>query len=317
MYVCSEMEAPNKLYIFDARGSIAATLNKAAGKGTEDVATYQHTELVFCNVGNIHAMRASYASLSELLMPGGHNTALQYGEINIASAGFYSRLEESGWLKHIKLLLQASVRVAEKMHLEAASVLIHCSDGWDRTAQICSLAEILLDPHYRTFQGLASLIEKDWCSFGYKFHDRCGFGRDGSVSKDELSPVFVQFLDVLYQLLVQFPRSFEYSEQLLVFLADHLHSCLFGTFLGNSDLERHQVLQVAENTRSIWSYVWQFKATFENTSYVPCNRPLWPSTNMSKIELWKRFHCRWDPECHPHPLADSAWHDDWSDYTMQ
>ena len=43
-----------------------------------------------------------------------------------------------------------------------ASVLCHCSDGWDRTAQICSVAEILLDPYYRTIEGFAVLVEKDW-----------------------------------------------------------------------------------------------------------------------------------------------------------
>lgn len=36
---------------------------------------------------------------------------------------------------------------------EKASVLVHCSDGWDRTAQVCSLASLLLDPFYRTFKG--------------------------------------------------------------------------------------------------------------------------------------------------------------------
>jgi hypothetical protein len=28
-----------------------------------------------------------------------------------------------------------------------------CSDGWDRTTQLISVASILLDPYYRTFQG--------------------------------------------------------------------------------------------------------------------------------------------------------------------
>lgn len=36
---------------------------------------------------------------------------------------------------------------------EKASVLVHCSDGWDRTAQTCSLACIILDPYYRTIHG--------------------------------------------------------------------------------------------------------------------------------------------------------------------
>lgn len=37
---------------------------------------------------------------------------------------------------------------------EGISVLVHCSDGWDRTAQACSVASILLDPFYRTTKGL-------------------------------------------------------------------------------------------------------------------------------------------------------------------
>lgn len=37
---------------------------------------------------------------------------------------------------------------------EGVSVLVHCSDGWDRTAQACSVACILLDPFYRTIKGL-------------------------------------------------------------------------------------------------------------------------------------------------------------------
>ena len=37
---------------------------------------------------------------------------------------------------------------------EGASVLVHCSDGWDRTAQVCSVACVLLEPYYRTLKGL-------------------------------------------------------------------------------------------------------------------------------------------------------------------
>ena len=37
---------------------------------------------------------------------------------------------------------------------EGVSVLVHCSDGWDRTAQVCSVACVLLDPFYRTLKGL-------------------------------------------------------------------------------------------------------------------------------------------------------------------
>ena len=48
----------------------------------------------------------------------------------------------------------------------------------------------------------------------------------------------MQWLDLLSQFLYQFPTRFEYNEELLVFIADSVQSCLFGTFLGNSEKER-------------------------------------------------------------------------------
>ena len=32
-------------------------------------------------------------------------------------------------------------------------MMVHCSDGWDRTAQTCGLSALMLDPYYRTIQG--------------------------------------------------------------------------------------------------------------------------------------------------------------------
>jgi myotubularin-related protein 6/7/8 len=39
----------------------------------------------------------------------------------------------------------------------------------DRTAQICALAQVMLDPFYRTIEGLATLIEKDWYTYIYAY----------------------------------------------------------------------------------------------------------------------------------------------------
>lgn len=65
---------------------------------------------------------------------------------------FLSGLESSGWLRHIKSILDTSWFIAQALE-EGISVVVHCSDGWDRTAQVCSLASLLLDPYYRTITG--------------------------------------------------------------------------------------------------------------------------------------------------------------------
>lgn len=47
-----------------------------------------------------------------------------------SATGYYARIEESGWLRHVRLILLASVVAAEKLHFDGSSVLVHCSDGW-------------------------------------------------------------------------------------------------------------------------------------------------------------------------------------------
>lgn len=59
---------------------------------------------------------------------------------------------------------------------QGKNVLVHCSDGWDRTSQLCALAQILLDPYYRTIVGFQNLIDKDWVRFGHQFAIRMGQG---------------------------------------------------------------------------------------------------------------------------------------------
>ena len=43
--------------------------------------------------------------------------------------------------------------IARCMKLRGGSTLVHCSDGWDRTSQLTSLSQLIMDPYYRTMEG--------------------------------------------------------------------------------------------------------------------------------------------------------------------
>ena len=92
-----------------------------------------------------------------------------------------------------RTILMSIGKAVGHVHKEKASIVLHCSDGWDRTSQCCSLTSLCLDSYYRTVVGFEVLIEKDWLSFGHKFQHRYGHG-DLKYSDQRSSPVFPQFL---------------------------------------------------------------------------------------------------------------------------
>lgn len=251
--------------IIDARPTTNAMANVAMGAGTENMEHYKFGKKAYLGIDNIHVMRKSLNTIIEAL-----TDAEMTGNID------RGLLRRSNWLRHVSTILDGSLMIIRNIHLNASHVLIHCSDGWDRTAQLSALAQVCLDPYYRTIDGFRVLIEKDWVSFGHKFLDRSGHlssekhftvvepeddsdeeGGGGaqkaaqaffaSVQKQftssnshqkEISPVFHQFLDCVRQVQRQFPDRFEYNEQFLLDLHYHLYSCQFGTFLFNSERER-------------------------------------------------------------------------------
>ncbi len=107
------------------------------------------------------------------------------------SSRFYSQLENTKWLHHLAAILKAACAVTDSIDRQAKSALIHCSDGWDRTPQILSLAKLLLDPHYRTLAGFRALVDHDWLLFGHKFAQRHGHAA-AHADHSERSPVFLQ-----------------------------------------------------------------------------------------------------------------------------
>lgn len=150
--------------IIDARPTTNAMANVAKGAGTENMDHYRSGVKAYLGIDNIHVMRNSLKAIVETLAE--------------ASAGSLpvdrERLRRSGWLKHLTAILDGSLMIVRNIHINSSHVLIHCSDGWDRTSQLSAIAQLCLDPYYRTLDGFRVLVEKDWLSFGHMFLHRSG-----------------------------------------------------------------------------------------------------------------------------------------------
>lgn len=253
--------------IIDARPTTNAMANVAMGAGTENMENYKLGKKAYLGIDNIHVMRNSLKTVAEAIR-----------EANLRPSVPLNRalLRKSNWLRHISTILDGALIIVRNIHLNASHVLIHCSDGWDRTGQLSAVAQICLDPYYRTFDGFKVLVEKDWLAFGHKFLDRSGHlssekyfmvtENDDDMEEDgvsaqraaqaffatvqkqftstshlkEISPVFHQFLDCVRQIQRQFPERFEFNEQYLLDIYRHLYTCQFGTFLFNNERERQE-----------------------------------------------------------------------------
>lgn len=94
---------------------------------------------------------------------------------------------------------------------------------------VASVAEIIMDPYYRTLEGFCVLVEKDWVSLRYPFEGislfidnitilltnliaRCGFSINHKVA-----PYFEVFLIIVSYLYTLLPLAFQFN---LDFLRD-------------------------------------------------------------------------------------------------
>ncbi|KAL8994800.1 MAG: hypothetical protein Q9169_005336 [Polycauliona sp. 2 TL-2023] len=151
--------------IVDARPTVNALAMQAVGLGSENMDNYRFATKAYLGIDNIHVMRDSLNKVIETLKESDVTPMPPNREA----------LAKSGWLKHITGILDGASLIARQVALQHSHVLIHCSDGWDRTSQLSALGQLCLDPYYRTLEGFIVLVEKDWLSFGHMFNHRSGF----------------------------------------------------------------------------------------------------------------------------------------------
>lgn len=157
--------AQQRNLIVDARPTVNAYAMQAVGLGSERMTHYPGAEKAYLGIDNIHVMRKSLEAVVDAMK-----------ETDLLSLPpNKDKLAKSNWIKHIANILDGVSLIAQTVGIMHSHVLIHCSDGWDRTSQLSALSQICLDPYYRTLEGFIVLVEKDWLSFGHMFRHRSGF----------------------------------------------------------------------------------------------------------------------------------------------
>ena len=114
----------------------------------------------------------------------------------------------------------------------------------------------------------------------------------------ETSPIFTQFLEPVWQLMCQNPTAFQFNEQFLVEIHNHLYSHQFGTFIGNNERERY-LLQLSERTYSLWGYMWQNLNDFVNPFFITNHGVLVPLTSQKHFRVWRGLYNKHTSDVHP------------------
>ncbi|XP_052764225.1 myotubularin-related protein 9-like [Mya arenaria] len=269
-------------YIIDTRSQTLAKLEMKTGGGYEPEAHYSQWKRINQSIERRPVFHESLIKLIEAC-----------SDTSATQDKWLSKLESSGWLSHVKDILTCACLVAQCVDKDAACVLVHGSEGMDTTLQVTSLAQVIMDPDCRTFTGFEALIEREWLQAGHPFTDRCAKSAHAITKQRQESPVFLLFLDCVWQIWQQFPCSFEFTEDFLILLFEHAYSSQFGTFLCNSDLER-RCLKLESRTVSLWSYLNrpEVLGRYINPMYDPNPMVIWPSVAPQSLLLWNGLFLR-------------------------
>ncbi|XP_017888753.1 myotubularin-related protein 10-B isoform X2 [Ceratina calcarata] len=214
---------------------------------------------------------------------------------------FYSLLENTKWLKYVSYCLQKAVEACE--HLHSGSSVILQGAGTDLCCVISSLVQLLMDPYFRTINGFQSLLQKEWIAGGHPFCDRLGHIAQRTSEK---SPVFLLYLDCVWQLIQQFPAEVEFTETYLTTLWDAAHVSIFDTFVFNCEKDRSAAATDPEKPfvlRSVWDWREQFSDQdillfynpFYNSRDATDKGMLKPLYSIPTLELWTQCYFRWIP----------------------
>ncbi|XP_025780132.1 myotubularin-related protein 12 isoform X2 [Puma concolor] len=192
------------------------------------------TEDLSSNFLSLQDIQTAYSKFKQLFLI---DNSTEFWDTDIK---WFSLLESSSWLDIIRRCLKKAIEITECLEAQNVNVLLLEENASDLCCLVSSLVQVMMDPHCRTRIGFQSLVQKEWIMGGHSFLDRCNHLRQSD--KEEV-PVFLLFLDCVWQLVHQHPPAFDFTETYLTVLSDSLYIPIFSTFFFNSPHQKDNVHQ--------------------------------------------------------------------------
>jgi hypothetical protein len=256
---------------------------------------------------------------------------------NISDKNYIAQLTKTNWLLYIENVLEKAFDIDSS--LKQANVLVHCPTGDDGSAVLCSLAQIIIDPYYRTFEGFRTLVYKEWLYYQHNFIKRSALllqGADGgtvngqiysNVASDlkasrlqmqawpnvnncrDYAPYFIFFLDCVQQLLAMNIHHFQFTSYYLSHIAVNCFTNKH--FEMNSPITVNDMVNGKKQSTDDVKLLSIFQLTSDKNNQLFRNsvfdeeisRQNYIRLDPSKISIWKEYFCRFDEnkrECMSH-----------------
>ncbi|CAL8364679.1 unnamed protein product [Gadus morhua 'NCC'] len=230
-----------------------------------------------------------------------------------------SSVENSQWLDYVRTFLKHSCDVVYILEGLNASVILQEEEGRDLSCVVSSLVQIMVDPHFRSLSGFQSLVQKEWVMAGHRFLDRCNHLKK---SDKEESPLFLLFLDCVWQLMNQYPSAFEFTETYLALLSDSMWVPVFSTFLFNGpkhhadtmhDFLEDKKITLGEGEELCLPPVWDWSQQLSVTDQALFNNPIYvgkaaPYAHNGAVKSFRRTkHKTWSSTLRGAPPSQTGW----------
>ncbi|XP_004618174.1 myotubularin-related protein 11 isoform X2 [Sorex araneus] len=205
----------------------ASDPNKDDVRAVEAMLQAGHTDVVLVDTVD------ELPSLADVHLAHLQLRALCLPESSVAEKKWLSALEGTRWLDLVRSCLRKASDISVLVTVRVRSVVLQERSDRDFNGLLSSLVQLLLAPEARTLLGFQTLVQREWVVAGHPFLTRLG----GNAASEE-APVFLLFLDCVWQLLQQYPAEFEFSEFFLLALHDSVRVPDTLTFLRDTPWER-------------------------------------------------------------------------------